>query len=100
MAIDVNLKAITTFNGIETRRFRTRFVEALSKRARAEELQKRYPKRWRYNERILGRIRALHRRARNIIADSSWKFAKEIVTKACRRKYAIVLEDLGHLRTQ
>ena len=98
MAIDINLKTITTFNGIEVRRFRTRFVEALSKRARAEELQKKYPKRWRYNERILNRVRALHRRARNIVIDSSWKLAKEIVMRAYKHGHAIVLENLEHLR--
>ena len=98
MAIDVNLKTIATFNGYEVRRYRTRFTDALSKRAMAEELQGKYPKRWRYNKRILNRVRALHRRARNIINDSSWKLAKEIVTRACRRKHAIVLEDLEHLR--
>ena len=98
IAIDVNLKTITTFNGTEIRRFKTRFIEALSKRARAEELQKKYPKRWRYNERILNRIKALHRRARNIVIDSSWKLVKEIVMRAYKHGHAIVLEDLEHLR--
>ncbi|MEM0027058.1 MAG: RNA-guided endonuclease TnpB family protein [Ignisphaera sp.] len=97
-AVDVNLRAVTTFDGSEARRYRTRFVEALSKRARAEELQKKYPKRWRYNERILNRVRALHRRARNIINDFCWKLAKEVVVKAYRRGHAVVLEDLEHLR--
>ena len=43
-AIDINLKTITTYNGIEVRRYRTRFIEALSKKARAEELQRKYPR--------------------------------------------------------
>ncbi|MEM0035402.1 MAG: RNA-guided endonuclease TnpB family protein [Desulfurococcus sp.] len=97
-AVDVNLRIVTTFDGSEARRYRTRFVEALSKRARAEEIQKRYPKRWRYNERILNRVRALHRRARNIINDYCWKLAKEIVVKAYRQRHAIALEDLEYLR--
>ena len=97
-AIDINLKITTTYDGIEVRRFRTRLIDALSKRARAEELQRKYPRRWRYNRRILNRIKALHEKARNIIVDSSWKLAKEIVTRAYRRKHAIVLEDLRHLR--
>ncbi|WP_252900620.1 RNA-guided endonuclease TnpB family protein [Vulcanisaeta sp. JCM 14467] len=97
-AIDINLRTVTTYNGTEIRRYRTRLIDALSKRARAEELQRRYPKRWRYNERILSRIKALHRRTRNIINDSSWKLAKEIVTKAYKHKHAIILEDLEHLR--
>ncbi|MEM1653227.1 MAG: RNA-guided endonuclease TnpB family protein [Ignisphaera sp.] len=97
-AVDVNLKTVTTFDGSETRRYRTRFVEALSKKARAEEIQKRHPKRWRYNDRILNRVRALHRKARNIITDFCWKLAKEVVAKAYRRGHAVVLEDLEYLR--
>jgi len=98
IALDVNLKTITAYNGSEIRRFKTRFVDALSKRKRAEELQEKYPKRWRYNERILSRIRSLHRRARNIVVDYCWKMAKQIVLYAKRRQYAIALEDLSGLR--
>lgn len=94
VAIDVNLRNITTFNGSEVRRFGTRFIEALSKRARAEELQRKYPRRWKFNRRILNRVRALHGSARNIINDFCWKVAKEIVLKALRLRHAIVLEDL------
>ena len=97
-AVDLNLRMITTYNGIEVRRYRTRFTEALSKKARAEELQRKYAKRWRFNERILNRIKALHSRARNIINDSSWKLAKEIVMRAYKHGHAIVLEDLRRLR--
>ncbi|MEM0029058.1 MAG: RNA-guided endonuclease TnpB family protein, partial [Ignisphaera sp.] len=97
-AVDVNLRTVTTFDGSETRRYRTRFVEALSKKARAEEIQKRYSKRWRYNEKTLNRVRALHRKARNIITDFCWKLAKEVVAKAYRQKHAIALEDLEYLR--
>ncbi|MEM0048740.1 MAG: transposase [Ignisphaera sp.] len=59
---------------------------------------KRYSKRWRYNERILNRVKALHRRARNIINDFCWKLAKDIVVKAHKRRHAVVLEDLEHLK--
>ena len=97
-AIDVNLKTVVTFDSSEVKRYKTRFDEALSKRARAEEAQEKYPKRWRCNDRILSRVKVLHRRARNIITDSCWKIAKEIVAKAYRRRHAIVLEDLEHLR--
>jgi len=98
IALDVNLKTITTYNGSEIRRFKTRFVDALSKRKRAEELQDKYPKRWRYNERVLSRIRFLYRRARNIVVDCCWKIAKQIVLYAKRRQYAIALEDLNGLK--
>jgi putative transposase len=33
LAVDVNLRHVTTFNGVEVRRFRTRFIDALGKRA-------------------------------------------------------------------
>jgi putative transposase len=69
MALDTNLRMITVYDGSEVRRYKTRFVDALSKRKRAEDLQKRYPKRWRYNEKILSGIKALHRKARNIVVD-------------------------------
>ena len=53
-AIDVNLRTVTVLDGSRIRRFKTRFVEALSKRTRAEE--KRHPKRWKYDERVLNRV--------------------------------------------
>ena len=98
IALDVNLKTITTYNGSEIRRFKTRFVDALSKRKRAEELQEKYPKRWRYNKRILSRTRSLHSRARNIVVDYCWKMAKQVVLYAKRKQCAIALEDLEGLR--
>ncbi|MEL9908576.1 MAG: zinc ribbon domain-containing protein [Desulfurococcus sp.] len=93
----VNLKQLTTFDGFEVKRYRTRFVEALSKRARAEELQRRYPRMWRYNSRILNRVRSLHRRSRNIVVDWCWKAAKKLTLKAFKLRHAIVLESLDKL---
>jgi putative transposase len=98
IALDVNLKTIVAYNGFGVRRFKTRFTDALSKRRRAEELQRKYPKRWRFNKRILNRISSLHRRSRNIVTDWSWKFAKQIVLRALKHGYAIALEDLNGLR--
>jgi hypothetical protein len=71
MALDINLRTITAYDGFEVRRFRTRFIDALSKRKRAEDLQRKYPERWRYNEKILSKVKALHRKARNIVATES-----------------------------
>ena len=98
LALDVNLKHVVAYDGHEIRRHEAGFTEALNKRARAEELQRRYPKRWRYNEGIKGRVRGLHRRARDIVADRCRRLAKELVLKARRRGFAIALEDLTHLR--
>jgi len=77
MALDVNLRKVATFDGRDTRRYETEFSEALSKRARAEELQKKHPKRWRCSERILRRVRSLYRKARNVVIDRCWKLAKK-----------------------
>jgi len=98
MALDVNLRKVATFDGSDVKRYETRFSEALNKRARAEELQKRYPKRWRYSGRILRRVRSLHRKARNVVIDRCWKLAREVVSKALKWRCAIVLEDLEGLR--
>jgi len=98
VALDINLKHVVSYDGSETRRYRTRFVDALSKRGEAEEVQRKYSKKWRYNERILYRIRELHRRSKNIIIDWCWKFAKHVVLKARRYGCAIALEDLEKLR--
>jgi putative transposase len=98
IALDINLRTITAYDGSEVRRYRTGFVDALSKKKRAEELQSKYPKRWRYNEKILNKVRTLHRRARNIVTDWSWKFAKQVALKALRHGYAVALESLDGLR--
>ena len=98
IALDINLRTITAYNGSEVRRFRTKFIDALSRRRRAEELQKKYPKRWRYSKKILSKVKALHRKARNIVTDWCWKFSKQIALKALKHGYAIALEDLDGLR--
>jgi len=97
IALDINLRTITAYDGSEVRRFRTRFVDVLSKKKRAENLQK-YPKRWRYNKKILSRVKAFHRKTRNIVIDWSWKFAKQVVLKALIKGCAIALENLNGLR--
>jgi len=71
MALDINLRTVTAYDGFEVRRFGTRFIDALSKRRRAEDLQRKYPGRWRHNEKILSKVKALHRKARNIVATES-----------------------------
>jgi len=98
IALDVNLRHIVSYDGSKIRRYRTRFLDALSKRAKAEEIQKRYPKRWRFNENILNRVRELNRKSRSIVVDWCRKLAKEVALKARRYGYAIALEDLEKLR--
>jgi len=97
IGLDVNLRQLVYYDGKKVRREDTPFVKALSLRAKAEEIQKKYPKRWRYNERILKRVRSLHRKAKNVVIDGSRKFAKEFVLFALKKKYVISLEELTGL---
>jgi len=97
VSLDLNVKKLVSFDSRKVRRYDTRFTDAYSKKVHAERLQKKYPKRWRYNRRILNRIRSLHRRGRNIIIDWTRKFAKQFVLKAKKQKKAVVLEDLTNL---
>ena len=97
ISLDINLRKVVVYNGRNIRRIDTRFVEALSLKIHAERIQKKYPRMWRYNKRILDRIRNLHRRSRNIVIDWCRKLAKYIVLKAKKTKSTIVLEDLDRL---
>lgn len=100
LALDVNLRQLVLYDGERFRRIRTRFIDALSLRAHAERLQKKYRRTWRRNRRVLARISSLHRRSRNIVLDWSRKTAKTIVETARRRRLAIALEDLDRLRDE
>jgi hypothetical protein len=40
------LRKVVAFDGCDAKRYETRFLEALSERARTEELQEKYSKRW------------------------------------------------------
>ncbi len=96
-SLDVNLKKIVVYDGKKIRRIDTRFIEALSLKIHAEKLQRKYPRMWRCNGRILNRIKSLHRHSRNIVVNWCKKFAKYIVLKATRTRSAVVLEDLERL---
>ncbi|MEL9998069.1 MAG: hypothetical protein QXH99_06215 [Sulfolobales archaeon] len=49
IAIDINLKMVVAFDGCDVKRFRTKFMKALSRKKRTEEIQKRYSRMWRYS---------------------------------------------------
>jgi putative transposase len=97
ISLDVNLRKVVIYNGRSIRRIDTRFTEALLLKIHAEKLQRKYPRMWRYNERILDRIKRLHRRSRNIVVDWSRKYAGYLVLKARRIKSSVALEDLEKL---
>jgi len=97
IGLDINLIKLVYYDGKKVRRVDTSFIKALSLRAKAEGIQRKYPKRWRYNERILNRVRSLHRKAKNVVIDWSRKFAKKLVLFTLKKKYAIALEELTGL---
>ena len=97
ISLDINLKKVVVHNSGRIRRIDTRFIEAYSLKVQVEKLQKKYPRIWRYNKRILNRIRNLHRRSRNIVVDWCRKFARYTVLKARKMRTAIALEDLEKL---
>jgi len=97
IGLDVNLRKLVYYDGKKVRREDTPFVKALSLRAKAEEIQRKYPKRWRYNKRILNRVTSLYRKAKNVVIDGSRKFAKGLVLFALKKKDAIELEELTGL---
>jgi len=55
ISLDVNLRQLVSYDGSKVKRYNTAFIKALS--LKAKELERKYPKRWRYNKRILQRIR-------------------------------------------
>jgi len=97
IGLDVNLRKLVFYDGKKVRRENTPFVKALSLRAKAEEIQRKYPERWKYNDKILNRVRSLHREAKNIVIDGSRKFAKGLVLFALKKRHAITLEELTGL---
>ena len=64
----------------------------------AEELQKKYPKSWRFLKWVRRARARWLRRARNILLDSSHYIAKKIVEIAKEYSATVVLEDLEKLR--
>jgi len=97
ISFDINLRKVVAYNGRNIRRIDTKFIDALSLKIHAERIQKKYPRMWRYNKKILDRIRCLHRRSRNTVVDWCRKSAKYIVLEASRTRSVIVLEDLEKL---
>jgi len=72
--------------------------KALHLKRLAEELQKRYPKSWRFLKWVRRARARWLKRARNILLDSSHYIAKKIVEIAKEYSAIIVLEDLEKLR--
>ncbi|WP_338598350.1 RNA-guided endonuclease TnpB family protein [Sulfolobus tengchongensis] len=98
MAVDINMDFITLGNDKQVIEIPTRLHNAFHFRKLAENLQKKYQRRWRENKRILNRIRSFHIKAKNIVQDFARKVGKWVVEEAKRlgANY-IVLEDLNKM---
>ena len=97
LALDLNLKTITLYDGKRVRRIRTRYPEALRLKHLAEDVQKKHPYPWRRNPRLMALVGSLHRRSARIVLDLSRKIAKYIVFKAKNVRAAVAVEELDKL---
>ncbi len=76
----------------------TRLEDAHHFKSLAENLQKKYDKRWRENDRILSRIKSYHRKARSILEGFAKKVGRWVVDVAkFLHVSSIFLEDLNNL---
>ena len=80
IAVDINMNEIVVGKDDEHYvRIPTRLHEVHHWKSLAENLQKKYPRRWRENKRILWRIRSFHLKARRIMEDFARKVGKRVV---------------------
>ncbi|PSN94218.1 transposase [Candidatus Marsarchaeota G2 archaeon ECH_B_2] len=100
IAVDINIAEIVA--GSDDKhyvRIPTRLEEVHHWKSLAENLQRKYPRRWRENKRILHRIHTFHLKARRIAEDYARKVGKWVVEVAERMTGAnvIKLESLKNL---
>ncbi|MQL54252.1 RNA-guided endonuclease TnpB family protein [Acidianus ambivalens] len=99
IAVDINMADIVV--GKEDKhyvRIPTRLGEVHHWKSLAESLQRKYPRRWRENKRILHRIRSFHQKAKMVMEDFARKVGKWVVEVA--RDFGanvIKLENLENL---
>ena len=80
IAVDINMGEVVVGKDDEHYvRIPTRLHEVHHWKSLAENLQKKYPRRWRENKRILRRIRSFHQKARRIAEDYARKVGKWVV---------------------
>ena len=96
LGVDINYTNITLSDG--TRLELDAFKRAYSLKIEAERIQKKHRRSWRYIRAVRNRIKALGRRARNIVTDACRKIGLEVVRHAYEARKAIVLEDLTGLK--
>jgi IS605 OrfB family transposase len=80
IAVDINMSEIMVGKDDKNYvRISTRLDEVHHWKSLAESLQRKYPRRWRENKRILRRIRSFHQKARRIMEDFARKVGKWVV---------------------
>jgi len=83
IAVDINMAEVVVGKDDEHYvRIPTRLHEVHHWKSLAENLQKKYPRRWRENKRILHRIRSFHLKARRVMEDFARKVGKWVVDVA------------------
>ena len=95
LGLDVNYANLTLSDG---NRIPVKgFVKALVFKAKAEIIQQRYPKKWRYVKGIKHAISKFGVRERNIIKDTVNQLAIQVVKIASQENSALAIEDLRRL---
>ncbi|BFH72237.1 RNA-guided endonuclease TnpB family protein [Sulfurisphaera javensis] len=98
IAVDINMDFITLGNDKQVIEIPTKLSDVYHYKKLAEGLQRKYPKRWKENKRILNRIRHFHTRARNILIDFARKVGKWVIDEAIKFSVNyIVLERLNRM---
>jgi IS605 OrfB family transposase len=99
IAVDINMKSIVV--GKDDKNYvniPTRINEMHHYKLLAENLQRKYPKRWKENRNIKRRIIVFHIKAKNIAEDFARKVSKRIVEEAIKMNAnVIILENLKNL---
>jgi putative transposase len=99
IAVDINMKTIVI--GKDENNYvniPTRISEIHHYKSLAENLQRKYPKRWKENKNIKRRIISFHIKAKNIAEDFAKKAGKRVIDEANKMNAnVIILENLKNL---
>jgi IS605 OrfB family transposase len=99
IAVDINMKSIIV--GKDDNNYvsiPTRINEIHRYKSLAENLQRKYPKRWKENRNIKRRIMTFHLKAKNIAEDFAKKVGKRIIEETNKMNAnVIILENLKNL---
>ncbi len=98
--LDVNYREVVLSNGKEELRFKTMLNKAFHYYFLANRLQEKYGDgmKWRFNKKILNRIKHFFKKSRNVIEYYTSLLSTKIVNEIVKRNSAIVMEDLRDLK--